>query len=277
VAATKETVQAREIVTEIDNYRLIEPLTPGRSFLCADASGNIVVLVKLEDDCLHGPKLHPSIRDRLARVRELPHPRIATLRSVERWSGLACMVWIYLDGENWDELVRNHPGQFCQLASALVSNVATLHDIGIVHGNIHGRNIIVRPDRQVWLTQVSPYLYTDPAVDIAAVMDVLRAAGERLPSSLRDRLFALLDGFHPQNDSLKELAHALASIDLADSVERVEMPVAKPPSYRRRSLIGAGMLTAAAVGLGVFVNWRLTHPSKPGPATIGVVKPGLHG
>ena len=81
---TAEQIDVTTPLGRVDSYRLIQPLTPLRTFLCHDASANIVVLVKLEIDCLHGQQLHPNIRDRLAKVRELPHARLATLRHVLR-------------------------------------------------------------------------------------------------------------------------------------------------------------------------------------------------
>jgi tRNA A-37 threonylcarbamoyl transferase component Bud32 len=257
---------------DVDSYRLIQTLTPERTFLCTDASANIVVLVRLEEDCLHRGMLHPAIRDRLARVRELPHPRVATLRGVERWNGIACLVWIYLDGENWDETLRANPARFPSLAAGLAAAVGALHDIGIVHGNLHGRNIIVRPDRQPWLTQLSPYLYTDPAVDVAAVVEMLRNAGEHLPEKMEARLAHVLDEFDSSRMGMKDLSQSVAAMDREEPAVASVVSTASQPAYRRRSLLGAGVISLLAITIGIGVRWSCRKQPTPTPVTIPLIK-----
>ena len=257
---------------EVDSYRLIETLTADRTFLCSDASANVVVLVKLEEDCLHRGQLHPSIRDRLARVRDLPHPRVATLRGVERWNGLACMVWVYLDGETWEDHIRQHPAQFPALAAGLTATIGTLHDTGIVHGNLHGKNIIVRPDRQAWFTQVSPYLYADPTVDVGALTQLLRRGGEHLATATAHRLHRLLGEFESQKIELKELSQSLLELDRDETVEEPEGLPVKETGYRRRSLIGAVAIAVAAITAGLVIRWSFTRHAAPGPATFPSLK-----
>ena len=162
-----------------ESYRLIRVLNEDRTFLCADAAENLVVLKRLDEDCLHRNQLHPSIRDRLAKIRELAHPRIAPLRGVERWKGQAFMVWVYLNGETFDDALTKPTADLSAMAAELLANTEALGRLGLVHGNLHGKNIIVRPDGRVWLTDFSPYLYTDPQVDIAAISLLLNE--ERLP------------------------------------------------------------------------------------------------
>jgi hypothetical protein len=180
-------VQAETATLDADSdlgaYRLVQELTPAASLVCCDVSGNIVVLKKLEEDCLHRNQLHPAIKQRLARVREIAHPRIASLRTVERWQADAWLVWTFLDGQTWEETLDlaaqdarskvDRSQRDRQLRSSLAATVAALHENGIVHGNLHGRNVIVRPDGQVWLTHISPYLYTDPQADLDALATML--------------------------------------------------------------------------------------------------------
>src|SRR5439155_19781318 len=52
----------------------------------------------LPADCLLDGQLHPSIRQRLARVRELPMTRLATLHGVECGGSGAYLVWEYVAG-----------------------------------------------------------------------------------------------------------------------------------------------------------------------------------
>ena len=221
-----------------DAYSLLQTLTAGRTFLCTDVSSNIVVLKRLDDDCLYRRQLHPSIKERLAKVRELPHARLATLRGVERWKEMPCEVWTWLDGEAWDDATAKPLENFGMLASSLVETVDALHELGIVHGNLHGRNVIVRPDRQVWLSDVSPYLYTDPAVDIAAIIRMLDEVVARLPTVVADRLSRMLDETQAGRFGLRELSHSLRELEDEDEGDAVT-EIQKDRGYRVTSVISA--------------------------------------
>src|SRR5687768_5806805 len=61
-----------------------EPDFLGPSYLAAGPGGRGVVLKPLDRDCLLKNGLHPSIRERLARVRELALAGVANLYGVER-------------------------------------------------------------------------------------------------------------------------------------------------------------------------------------------------
>jgi len=254
-------------------YRLLQELVSGQTFLCADVSENIVILKKLEDDCLHRSQLHPSIRDRLARVRELAHARIATLRSVERYEGSACMVWIYLDGESWSESLAMPALNLLKLCRDLAAGVDSLHEIGIVHGNIHGRNVIVRPDRQVWLTHVSPYLYTDANVDIAAVIELLRQAGERLPVDVAMRFSELVMELESGHRTLREFSHVVMDV-LELPVESEAVAAAKEREYRFSSLLAAASIAVVGIAVWFIVQEKLERPKTSVPTTFPSLKSG---
>src|SRR5712671_6658663 len=84
----------------IGEYRVVRALAKDASFLCLDDAGRRVVLKRLEADCLLGAQLHPSIKERLMRIRELAHRQVATLRTVERTrAGEAWLVWDFVEGE----------------------------------------------------------------------------------------------------------------------------------------------------------------------------------
>jgi hypothetical protein len=51
-----------------------------------------------------------------------------------------------------------------------------MHSLGVVHGAVHARNIIIAADGSVKLTHVSPLLFNDPRIDL----DALRALNEGL-------------------------------------------------------------------------------------------------
>src|SRR5262245_13863704 len=88
--------------TEICGYRIVKVLSPDRCFLAVSTTGGggrRVVLKQLEQDCLLRGQLHPSIKERLARVRELAHLSIANLYSVEKENEDAYLVWEFIEGE----------------------------------------------------------------------------------------------------------------------------------------------------------------------------------
>src|ERR1044071_6046711 len=67
---------------DIGGYRILRTLSAGHSFLAEETGGQRVVLKVLDEDCLLRGQLHPNIHDRLERVRELAHPKVANLHSV---------------------------------------------------------------------------------------------------------------------------------------------------------------------------------------------------
>src|SRR5881394_1545887 len=89
---------------EIGGYRVTAALLPDQSWLAEAAGGRRVVLKTLDEDCLWKGQLHPNIRDRLGRVRELAHVGVANLYGVEREAGLTYLVWEYVEGRTLAEL-----------------------------------------------------------------------------------------------------------------------------------------------------------------------------
>jgi tRNA A-37 threonylcarbamoyl transferase component Bud32 len=249
-----------------DVYTLLQTISVDRTFLCHDVSSNIVVLKKLDEDCLHRGQLHPNIKERLARVRDLPHPRLATLRAVERWNDVPCIVWTWMDGETWDDALGKSTESFAALAGGLVDAVDALHELGIVHGKLHGRNIIVAPDKQVWLTDISPYLYTDQSADINAVIRLLDGVSSRLDSNVTQRLQQHLDDLACGAIGLRELSQALRSV--GDAAED-QLPLVMPPQrYRKSSLAWAMVLLLIGAGVAAGAYRYLVKQSTPLPTTF---------
>lgn len=126
---------------------------------------------RLDDDCLLEGQIHPSIAERLSRVRELPVSRVANLCGVERDGQGVWLVWQYIEGKSLEQCLGRGLSalEVEQLAREVRLAVAALHAHGIVHGALHARNIIIDPRGQVHLTHVSPLLYSDPAEDERAV------------------------------------------------------------------------------------------------------------
>ncbi len=252
-----------------DSYALLQTLTPGCTFLCSDVSSNILVLKRLDEDCLHQRRLHPSIRERLVHIRDLPHGRLAILRGVERWDGQACMVWSWLDGDAWDEALEKPIENFGSLASSLVEAVDTLHEMGIVHGSLHAKNIIVRRDGQAWLTDVSPYLYTDPTVDNDAVVELLELARQRIPIETATRLGGLLEQFRAGSLDLRQLSRALRNVGDPGPVVTVMDP-GKTTGYRMSSILSA--IVVAAIGVSIWLGIRHLTANPAGAAAFPSLK-----
>src|SRR5260221_2295814 len=163
-------------VSEIGGYRILRALVPDQSWLGVAPGGRQVVLKTLDEDCLWKGKLHPNIKDRLARVRELAHSGVANLYGVERDGSLTYLVWEFTQGQTIAERAASPQcGQrdFLLLARELVLGVEMLHARGIVHGTLKASNIIVDPDNRVVITHVSPLLYSDPSDDVRAVAALL--------------------------------------------------------------------------------------------------------
>lgn len=162
----------------LGDYRVLRELSAtGRSLLVEDAHGHRLVLKLLPHDCLMGDQLHPNIRQRLARVRELADLRVAALRGVERIDGRAYLVWEYIEGEPLaDRLGDPPPALLREVALA----VESLHSHGLVHGAVHARNVILThgvgdSNRAVRLTHVSPLLYDEPRDDAIATIEMFES------------------------------------------------------------------------------------------------------
>lgn len=164
-------------VARIGDYPVVRVLREGETFLATGSGGRRVVLKRLPDDCLYEGGLHVSIKERLERIREVPHAGVANLYGVERDGDFVFAVWEYIDGTPLSEYLTtsNARGQMPDFVAAgreLVLSVEGLAKVGLVHGAIHGRNVFWTRDG-IRLTHLSPLLWTDPAADADAVVTLL--------------------------------------------------------------------------------------------------------
>ena len=128
------------------------------------------ILKPLDEDCLLDGELHPSIALRLQRVREIPSMHVANLHGVERIEGKPHLVWEYVPGQTLESVADSmSPRELAALRSELLVALSAMHSLGLVHGAIHPRNVIIAPDGTVKLTHVSALLYTEAREDLAAV------------------------------------------------------------------------------------------------------------
>ena len=259
------------------------------TYLAIGPGGRGVVLKRLEDDCLvsakAGVRLHPSVKERLSRVRELAHTGVANLHGVERDERGSWTVWDYVEGTSLDTYLAA-PGRTTRevalVARELVLTIDSLHMQGIVHGAIKPGNVIVTSTGSVKLTHVSPYLYNDPAEDARAVLTMLEAAlaarHEEQTALARVLSAASEPDANPdQTLSLRLLASRLAAH--LGSRDGLDLPAGDPQRRsrnafpRRMSLFGAAVviLIGAAAAYGA---WQAVgKPPLSGLKPVPVVDP----
>src|SRR4051812_8502450 len=88
---------------ELCGYPIDGPLsTTGTCFLAIGPGGRGVVLRKMPGECVIDGQLHPLIKERLSRVREIAHAGLANLHGVGREGDGAWMIWEYVDGQTFN-------------------------------------------------------------------------------------------------------------------------------------------------------------------------------
>ena len=145
------------------------------------------ILKPLDEDCLLDGELHPSIALRLNRVREIPSTVVANLYGVEPIDGRPHLVWEYVPGRTLESVMDSMSAkELVAIRSELLVALHAMHSLGLVHGAVHPRNVIIAPDGEVKLTHVSALLYTDPREDLAAVETMFDALGLESASANED-------------------------------------------------------------------------------------------
>jgi hypothetical protein len=216
--------------------------------------GRQVVLKKLDDDCLLDGQLHPSIKLRLERVRELPVRCVANFLGVERESpgDTAQMVWEYVPGM---PLAGVKSADWLKLSREVVLAVQSLHAAGIVHGGIHGGNVILDDAGEIRLTHISPLLYSDPdhdAADVIAMLDAL--VNEHAPDT---PLAHLLAEEVSQPTTLSELYARLAEVNV-DPPADADADAPRQRNPRARYIAAAMLVALVGVAMSLAMYWRVT-------------------
>jgi tRNA A-37 threonylcarbamoyl transferase component Bud32 len=245
------------IPAEICGYVVDSALAADQTYLAIGPGGRGIVLKKLDTDCLVRGLLHPSIRERLCRVRELAHAGVANLHGVGREGENAWLIWEFIEGQTCEQYLAagdRKPRDLLVLARELILSVDSLHMQGIVHGAIGGGNVIIAPDNAVRLTHISPLLYTEMSVDVEAVVALL----ERAVQSRGERgspLGQLLADTARQPMSLRLLGTKVAAM-LETRDQRPEPTgEAAVRNVRRRALLAVAVIALLGLALGV-VAWR---------------------
>jgi len=246
-------VQLPSPTTILCGYRILRPLGD-TTYLAVGDDNRQVVIKKLDTDCLLGNKLHPSIAERLNRVRELAHGSVANLYAVARDAGDAYLIWQYLPGRTWDEFIVSPPSARHRLLAAreLILNVDLLHMQGIVHGSLVGSNVILGEDNVWRLTHISPLLYNDPAVDVESVRQLLTdAAGDDNPALSR----LLSDAVAIRTLSLRTLAAKVAAMLESNGDAATDVEESPRGNLRLRTIAVALGVTFVALAL-AYAMWR---------------------
>jgi hypothetical protein len=259
----------------------------GPSYLAAGPGGRKVVLKPLDPDCLLKNRLHPSIKERLSRVRELALGVVANLYGVERDAPAApagqiggavraWLIWEYVPGVTLSEYAAD-PGcttrKLTMVARELVLGVEALHRQGIVHGAIRPTNVIVNAFGSVRVTHVSPLLYTDAGDDLWGILDALGKTVEtrkeeetplgRLVAEVSASLEQAAEPAPPSDAVLRRLATRLAA--LIEVRDYAELSPVDPPEAeatpRRRSLLAAAVVLIVGAAIAGGVWWALRRPA----------------
>jgi hypothetical protein len=273
-------------VDEREEYTSVEVLVDGESWSAIAPGGRRVVLKRLDPDCLlgGGTKLHPSIRDRLARVRELAHARVANLHGVERdpafIDGAAYLVWEFVRGQTlqeWALRPEATPRELMLVARELILTVEALHARGIVHGAIHARNVIIDEAGRLRLTHVSPLLYTEPQNDLDMIAILFADLAERRGDA--DSPLARLAEEAAESQTLRELGAQAASLMDARPDDGHEAAERRADARRRRRsrLVAAGVVLiamGATYGLKRMASeWWGQGPPAPPQAPAAAMAP----
>jgi tRNA A-37 threonylcarbamoyl transferase component Bud32 len=245
------------------------------TFEARGPGGRRIVLKALDPDCLlkEGTVLHPNIRDRLNRVRELALTGVANFLGVCRdpvngYEGHAAwLMWEYVEGETFDRYAAAHSRSdrdLALLARELILTIDSLHLQGIVHGSIKASNVLIDPTGGIRLTHVSPLLYNDAAEDAQSALEMLwqvvqtRGAAETpsVGAAVKEALEAAPAGAQA---ALRQLGARLAvGPERAKPLEFATGGASRAAAgrdgrSRRRSLLAAGVIAllglAAAYGI----------------------------
>jgi aminoglycoside phosphotransferase (APT) family kinase protein len=234
---------------ELGGRKVLRELSPGKSWVVRDIGERKLVAKLLEADCLLEGKLHPSIRERLERVQELPARRVANLHGVERDGEFTYTVWDFVEGVTFSEAVARGEN-LGRLARDLVLAVRALHATGLVHGAVHEGNVLVDARGEVWLIDVSPLLWGEERVDARGIVELLRRIGQKVEDV---EIIQALEGIVAEDATMPMLERALFTRE-ADHDEDIE----ENESAHWKSLLWAGLALAIGIGVALWVQRYVT-------------------
>ena len=263
-------------------YQVRSWLTAQNTALCVTDGGRLLILKTLPEECLPGGQLHPSVRDRLMRVKELAHRQVANFIGVERQDGgKAYLVWEYVEGISFAEYlagVCRTSREMLLMLRELILATEGLHALGLIHGSLHPQNVIIRPTNELVLTHISPLLHHEPQVDCDAVgsllLQAIRARGEG-----DTRLGRLLGDHVLRGMPMLALAGEISRL-VESPEEGGALPVEDPAvegRFRRKALYSAagcaGAAAAAALAAYLLLQSSVDAPQRPPEAPAALLQP----
>ena len=220
------------------------------------------VLKALPPDCLLEGRLNPTIADRLRRVREIAMTSVANLRGVERDERGAFLVWDFVEGVSFDTVAADpeqSSDKVIDLIRELIHTVEHFHATGLVHGALHGGNVLVDSAGRIRLIDVSPLLHLDPKRDERAVVEMCRSivnARKDVDSTLGAAVIAA--SWH--ESPMQELSARLSRVESHGSTGPSESRV----RIRRRTLLAALLVLAIGAGAAVAISFAVQR-NQPSP------------
>ena len=228
-----------------------------------------MVAKKLAADCLLADRLHSQVRDRLKTIQQLASPSVAHLYGVERMAEGSFILWQHLPGQTLGEwAAQPHVTHQTLLRTLrdLVVGIEGIHALGIVHGQLHSRNVFIG-NGTLHLTHFSELLYTDPAEDAQALVQLIRlllaTRGEETSP-----LAQFADRAERETPPLPQIRLALGGLIDGRDVQTPTPPAAAAElTPRGRSTTGAIVVAL----LGVLIAWALwqfapaRRPAQPPP------------
>lgn len=200
-----------------------------------------ILLRELPAEALHQGQLRDGIRERLERLQQAPHPRLANLLDVREIAGRHYLAWQAIDGKSLGEDLSDD--DLYRTLREMIDAIEGLHQLGLVHGNLRPENVILAQNG-VYLTDASALLWTDEQKDIEAaakiVADILGRRGVDIRGenlrSLRAMAAFLDGGYLP---------------DLSGSVSENR--------WQRGTLAWAVLLLLLGIGFAAAVAWYFHH------------------
>jgi len=251
-------------------YEFVRWLKEGRTALCLSGQRRQIVLKVIDDDCLLDGQLHPDIKERLARIRELPHRNVATLISVERdEDGQVYGIWEYIEGTSFLSWLcdQGHDERMvARMLRELVLTVEAMHGHGIIHGALHDGNILIDTSGEVRLLDVSPLLHVEEGVDAAAIGQLI---GQVLAERRRTgEPGAILSQISPADD-LRQISvtinRAILAGEQMEESGEASPAVEDEQEVRRRAMRWALACAVLALVLGVVTWWSFSDSTKAPP------------
>lgn len=132
----------------LGQYRIDETLSShGLHMVCrARGDDDARVILKILSEEALTPARAAALRQGYSLMREIDHPRVAAVKSLERVNGQLALVMHDVGGRTLaDRLAEGALSQSeaLHIAIATAEALAAIHDANVIHGDVTPRNLIV--------------------------------------------------------------------------------------------------------------------------------------